>query len=159
MERISRSLNTTDISLVTLFNVISILGNIIFSTLLVILIDNENKKTGIKAIVGVILLFVLLKFLVEKKRPYEDDTDISNEDFIGVINGRSFPSLHMGGITILSLVLWEVYGSYIFYIVFPVLVGLSRIGLGVHDLMDCVSGFLLATFLYIFIRMVHKHKC
>ena len=158
MDHIVRSLNTRDMSLVTLFNVISIISNIIFSTILVLLIDNTKKKTGVNAIVSIILLFVLLKFLVTKDRPYETDDEVTNEDFIGVVNGRSFPSLHVGGITILSLVLWDVYGTFIFYVIFPVLVGISRMGLGVHDLVDCLSGFLLATFIYVFIRILHTHK-
>ena len=123
----------------------------------------KNKKYGMLVTINAICILVLnicLKLIFMRERPL--DLMIITE------NGYSFPSGH-------SMVSMAFYG-YLIYLVYIkiknkvlkwllisfisiliILIGLSRIYLGVHYTSDVVAGFLLAiAYLIIFIKVTKK---
>lgn len=130
---------------------------------LVILLICKDKKMGLIIIINLlvsILLNIIFKGIIQRDRPLED--------FLITESGYSFPSGH-------SMVSMAFYG-YLIYLVYIkiknkvlkwllisfisiliILIGLSRIYLGVHYTSDVVAGFLLAiAYLIIFIKVTKK---
>ena len=134
---------------------------IILTIILVIVI--QNRKIGISIVLNLIIITVLnllLKNIVQRPRPTEfrliDET------------GYSFPSGH-------SMVSMAFYGFLIYLIykyiknknlkillitillILPILIGISRIYLGVHYTSDVIGGFLISvSYLIIYTRIVKK---
>ncbi len=150
---------TPFIKIITNFGSAVYLG--IFSIILIIFIKNKKIKILIPLnLIIVTFLNLLLKNIIQRPRP----SDISIIEEIGY----SFPSGH-------SMVSMAFYG-YLIYLVYIkiknkvlkwllisfisiliILIGLSRIYLGVHYTSDVVAGFLLAiAYLIIFIKVTKK---
>ncbi len=134
---------------------------IVISCLLLLLI--KNKKIGISILINLISITVLnqiLKLILQRPRPTE--FRIINE------TGYSFPSGH-------SMVSMAFYG-YIIYLVYKfiknkyvkwslisilslliILIGISRIYLGVHYTSDVLGGFLISiSYLVVFINAINR---
>jgi len=85
------------------------------------------------------LLCLVLKFLVERARPY----DVIILYFAGIVN-YSFPSLHAtASFTAIPILDLEFPKFKWFWIAFAAVVAFSRIYLSVHFLSDVVAGALL----------------
>jgi len=128
-------------------------------TVLLILFCKEKKYFGIN-LVFVFLFSLLLKIIIARPRPV--DNNIINEI------GYSFPSSH-------SMVSLAVYGFLIYYIykylknrntkwlliillsLLILLIGFSRIYLGVHYASDVLGGYLLSMiWLITFITIINR---
>lgn len=104
------------------------------------------------------LLSGVMKDLVGRDRPQEFITDLIYRDI--AVRGSSFPSGHMALATALLLTL-SLYMPVRYKWIAPVsilLVGLSRLNLGVHGPMDIVGGFAIgwasvALFKFVNIRL------
>ena len=142
---------TPFIKIITNFGSAVYLG--IFSIILIIFIKNKKIKILIPLnLIIVTFLNLLLKNIIQRPRP----SDISIIEEIGY----SFPSGH-------SMVSMAFYGYFknkvlkwlliSFISILIILIGLSRIYLGVHYTSDVVAGFLLAiAYLIIFIKVTKK---
>ncbi len=150
--------------LTKIFLIITNLGSpyvLIVLTLLSFLLKNKKLSFIITGNLGLITIInQVLKFIVKRPRP--------SDLFLIVETGYSFPSGH-------SMVSLSFYGLLIYFIykyfknkklkislitllsLIIVLIGISRVYLGVHFVSDVISGFLLSlSYLIIFIKVINK---
>lgn len=150
-------------NLTNIFLIITNFGSPICLILLSIISFFKNKKFGLiitSNLIIVTILNQLLKFIVKRPRP--------SELFLVIENGYSFPSGHsMVSLSFYGLLIYFIYKyinnkklkiSLIILLVFLIiLIGISRIYLGVHFVSDVLSGFLLSIcYLIIFIKVINK---
>lgn len=129
------------------FNLITSLGNENFYILIMpLLFWCVNSIMGIRA--GVILILsgginTFLKIIIHTPRPYWVDTRVkafSSETSFGMPSGHSFNAASIWGSFAVSLKkCWMTWLA----IVMILLIGLSRIYLGVHFLHDVLSGWIV----------------
>lgn len=149
------------------FSVITHFGNIyiLLGLSLLLLAKRYYHMTVRLLFVGSIayLLTGVMKDLIGRGRPAEYITDLVYKDT--VVRGSGFPSGHMALATALLLTI-SLYLPPKYKWVAPVgiiLVGLSRIQLGVHGPMDVVGGFAIgwaavALFKFVEIRVIKDPK-
>lgn len=150
--------------LTKIFLIITNLGSpyvLILLTLLSFLLKNKKLSFIITANLGLITIInQVLKFIVKRPRP--------SDLFLIVETGYSFPSGHsMVRLSFYGLLIYFIYKYFknkklkIFLItllsLIIVLIGVSRVYLGVHFVSDVISGFLLSlSYLIIFIKVINK---
>lgn len=150
--------------LTKIFLIITNLGSpyvLILLTLLSFLLKNKKLSFIITANLGLITIInQVLKFIVKRPRP--------SDLFLIVETGYSFPSGHsMVSLSFYGLLIYFIYKYFknknlkIFLIMLLsliiVLIGVSRVYLGVHFVSDVISGFLLSlSYLIIFIKVINK---
>lgn len=150
--------------LTKIFLIITNLGSpyvLILLTLLLFLLKNKKLSFIITANLGLITIInQVLKFIVKRPRP--------SDLFLIVETGYSFPSGHsMVSLSFYGLLIYFIYKYFknknlkIFLItllsLIIVLIGVSRVYLGVHFVSDVISGFLLSlSYLIIFIKVINK---
>lgn len=150
--------------LTKIFLIITNLGSpyvLIVLTLLSFLLKNKKLSFIITGNLGLITIInQVLKFIVKRPRP--------NDLFLIVETGYSFPSGHsMVSLSFYGLLIYFIYKYFknkklkIFLItllsLIIVLIGVSRVYLGVHFVSDVISGFLLSlSYLIIFIKVINK---
>ncbi len=86
-----------------------------------------------------------LKLLFKRKRPYHESSKIknySNKEHISITDIYSFPSGHTFLATVFSLLMLKKYPNEFLFNIVSVLVGFSRIFLGVHYPTDIIGGMI-----------------
>jgi len=86
-----------------------------------------------------------LKLLFKRKRPYHESNMIknySNKEHTSVTDVYSFPSGHTFLATVFSLLMLKKYPKEFLFNIVSVLVGFSRIFLGVHYPTDIIGGII-----------------
>ena len=131
---------------------------------LVFILIFKNKRYGVFAIVNavnIVVLNIVLKLIFMRDRPY--DLMIINE------SGYSFPSGHamaaLGFYGFIIYLIWHFNLSKKAKIIFTILlailillIGVSRIYLGVHYASDVLAGYMVSTiYLILYITFVSKH--
>lgn len=127
-----------------------------------------GRKLGIYAM-GALVTSIAVKDAVMRRRPYYDHTDIkclkaraSDADpYDVVVQGYSFPSGHATNTVSTYVALGLNVGKKVLKVVLfalPILVGLSRVALGVHYPTDILAGWVLsALVIFVISRIKNQH--
>lgn len=140
-------------------------AEVLITIAIILLLIFKNKRNSKYVTLNLILSFILnrvIKAIVRRPRP---------EAFALVIeNGYSFPSAHsMVGFAFYGFIIYLmlksnkgrrpkiIYTSLLSLLV--VLIGISRVYLGVHYITDVLGGFLIALlYLILFIKFIYKRN-
>ena len=124
---------------------------LIYAILLLIITD---YNTAINAIIyGSIAYFFhypiyyIIKNTTKRKRPFDQEEN-NIKCFVKPPDRYSMPSGHTSGITITTLTIMHYFQDTNILLIWPPLIALSRIFLGVHYLSDAVIGFILGYICY-----------
>lgn len=115
---------------------------VIISIVLYLFGDKKGKSIAKKMIVVLVvttILTQLIKIIVMRPRPYNE---LSNLILLDLGTDYSFPSGHTSTSTAMAYVLSCEYKRWILMSI-PVIVGFSRLYIGVHYPSDVLGGFLL----------------
>ncbi len=110
-------------------------------------IYNVINVKDIKLLLYGCIIGTVLKFIFRRERPYFADDRIKNltgKDHIDIFEHYSFPSGHTFAATFFSLMMLRKYPNEFMFNITGVLVGFSRIFLGVHYPTDIIGGILFA---------------
>lgn len=134
-------------------------GSIWIMISLGLLLHKKTRSVGIMSLLALGLSFiinnVILKNVVARTRPYEVIEGL--QSLIGVQNDYSFPSGHTGSSFASAIILYcglpKKYG--IPAVILAVLIGCSRLYVGVHYPTDVLGGALIGTCIALF---VYKYR-
>lgn len=130
-----------------LFGIISALGSYGFIWIvLAFFILRKKKKYFAKFFIGFLALYIISIFLqnsISRLRPYEIITGVK---YLGLIDpgGYSFPSYHAASSFFAAAYLGKVVNKFkTHFLIFAVLISVSRIYLGAHYLTDVAVGAII----------------
>ena len=133
-----------------LAQLVSCMGILYFGlavALILYLLGGEKEKHVAKRLFVILLvtyvLVQIVKSCVMRPRPY---TVLSTLIVVSLESDFSFPSGHTALSTVWSYVLGKNYGHRRYFMIIPILVGISRLYLGVHYPSDVIVGFLFGIF-------------
>ena len=130
---------------------------------LIMLIPKKTRKCGIMVLAALIVMVVfnnlLLKNLIARARPYATYPELI-EDLIGVIHvpsSYSFPSGHtVSAMAVAFTVLTQHKKLGSIVLVFAILMGLSRLYVGVHFPTDVYGGMIVGAIIALFVYWAEK---
>lgn len=100
-----------------------------------------------------ILAYRVIKNFVHRSRPFQNEEILKWVRQVGEAHGPSFPSNHTANMFALASILgWFFPGLALLFYFFAVLVGISRMALGVHYPTDVLAGMFLGLFVGYVIR-------
>ena len=119
--------------------------------IIILYICNILNRKDIIIIITTSIIGVILKFLFKRIRPYMSDSRILNysgKEHNDITDIYSFPSGHTLTATILCLIMLSKYPHEFIFNIIAILVGFSRISLGVHYPTDIIGGTVFGYILY-----------
>ena len=142
--KISKTLNTKSLLPNLIYNIISIVCSVISCFIFILIMDKTPRREYLKCFLICLTCIFIFKKSVKRKRPYKKYHNINNNDIIPTNRFYSFPSSHVMSSVIISLLLSNYY-KLPFFPILPMFVILSRVGLGVHYLSDCMFSLIFTT--------------
>jgi undecaprenyl-diphosphatase len=132
-------------------------GTVIGASLALLL--NGKKQRALLIIIAGYFTYtstLILKGFIARPRPYEVIDGVSSYDLSAF--GYGFPSGHTALAVVIALSLWNLLGRVgkAFLLFMVVLVGFSRISLGVHAPLDILGGAILGAITYFMINALVK---
>ncbi len=106
------------------------------------------------------LIILIIKIIVKRKRPYNYSSYVLNKSKKThgkkLVKGDyfSFPSGHSFCATVFTLIMMQKFSKAYILIFIPILVGFSRIYLGVHYISDVVFGIIFGS---IYFNIIKKY--
>lgn len=137
------------------FRDISALGSFLFVLLIIIILVFVNYRSALIVLTGLVLIEVvgsLIKVVFHKKRPNKQD----HSNILEKIEAGSFPSIHSARAILIGLGTYNLFSSgvmmgFIFLCVF--LIGISRMYLKKHYVVDIVGGYIFGFIIWYLINM------
>ena len=114
-------------------------------------IYNILNNNDIKLLVIITIYAIIIKLIFKRKRPYRACSDIRNytgTEYNNIMDMYSFPSGHTVAATIFSLIMLSKYPTEFIFNIVAILVGFSRIFLGVHYPSDIIGGMVFGFLFY-----------
>ncbi len=150
----------------TVFSVVTKLGEeTVFLVVLMIILWCVNKRFGYRFLTMFLFgtcLFIVLKVLFAIPRPWLLDPDFQIvESARKAASGYSFPSGHTLTACIVCFVLAHLSKkkwAYAIAAFLTVLVGFTRMYLGVHTLLDVVVGLALGLFVFVGFTLLYRNR-
>jgi len=121
---------------------------VLIATLYIYNILNLND---IILITKLVTIAALLKLIFRRKRPYHMSNTIinyTNKNHDSLLNVFSFPSGHTFSSTIFCLLMLKKYPNEFVFNIIAILVGFSRVFLGVHYPTDIIGGMVFGFLFY-----------
>lgn len=151
--------------LTNFFKLISFLAStkmIILYNIIIAIIVLINKKTNLLLItissISSGVINNLVKYIIKRDRPF--GVALVNESFYSFPSGHAMISILFFGTIIYKLLENKTKYYKIFTIIISIyilLVGISRIYLGVHYVTDIIGGYLLGTIILLILTLIHEH--
>ncbi|ULY68562.1 phosphatase PAP2 family protein [Chlorella virus XW01] len=151
------------------YNISLFISNI-FNTkplLILLIILYFYKLLSINQIIQFLLftvLIIFIKYIIKRHRPFTTNKNIKNLDN-SKLDTYSFPSGHMFTSSLLMLILYKnsqksIYNQNLKILlpIIPLLVGFSRIILGVHYLTDVIASYLFANFIFLYLLRLNINE-
>ncbi len=127
-------------------------NNIEFIVLVLILFYYKILSLSQLFLIGKgLLIGSIFKFFFKRQRPFRESNlvkNLSGNDYDKYIECYSFPSGHTYTSTFISLIMISMYPQEFIFYILSILVGLSRIYLGVHYPTDIIGGMLFGFIIY-----------
>jgi len=121
--------------------------------------DFSHLITFISGFLQSFLVYYIIKKLIKRERPFKQIEGIERLDKTG--HGFSFPSGHCHHSTILVGLIWLSFYNHPWFIIvllsYNIIVGLSRLILGVHFISDVIVGVILGYFNVVFYWFLTKN--
>lgn len=144
-----------DLALLICYFGVTFVG-ILIAVLLLVFGDKKSKRVAIILLITIIVTYCLtglIKYLVLRPRPY---TQLTDYILLTTASDPSFPSGHTSNATSVFYILSREYNRY-YLMLIPVVVGLSRIYLGVHYPSDVLFGFIIGLIVaYVIDKILHQ---
>jgi len=98
--------------------------------------------------VGVMLLSGSIKLILYKERPFKEE----RTSFLRGMNTGSFPSMHTANATFVFLALISIFPfpKNLLYMILLVIVGLTRLVLKKHYIIDVIAGYFIGMLIFVF---------
>lgn len=110
--------------------------------------------TGVAVAIADTLAYRVIKSSINRLRPFQNPEIMDWVQKVGEAHGQSFPSNHAANVFAAATILnWFWPGKAKILYIFALIVGLSRVALGVHYPTDVMAGMFLGFFVGFFIRV------
>jgi len=103
----------------------------------------EIIRIGLIAFAFQVPIYLLSKNLIKRERP---SSNVGINSIIPPPDKYSFPSGHCASSTLFTLIINQYIPSLtVYFIIWMLIIFISRVGLGLHYLSDCIFGVLLGS--------------